>query len=451
MVLSIPCGDTAIRVYDRPCRKGLTSKVQYRSEFYERTGKVSKSPRGKRLWGAWTTSIRSTVASLLPRLKLKPEETAAVWANEHIVSEVKPPASSHMSRINGRSPSAVVFFRKHPFEGIVRHYKRKTDGKVRMVLSRTGDKRFASNLCDTIDAAFLDIQEKCIEKGRDVPVMYHKHKGSVDAGAEFIHQIVCFNDGTEDMPELFTQSSSAWKAYATRQHCNYKLWKPHEVDTLIQLKAPDWVHTLYRDVRFPVQRVRVACFFILFMYGGLYADLNTFPNREKFPMVELGLCKKATKPLGEKSLIRRKHEWEIEVVVGTEGNECLMQILKDMSKAMEEKRKISWYKNKPSFFISSTTGKKRVSQTVQSLGYGPEYSRCARQYRIWKSIFRSTTQVEFCATGLGWTSSTSGVRTMRRPISMCTLRHSWPAPALSCSRLCRLTLSPFQAGGAPAR
>ena len=231
LVLSIPCGDTTIRVYDRPCRKASTSKVEYRAGFYERTGTVSKSPRGKRLWGAWTTSIRSTVASLLPRLKLKPEETAAVWANEQIVSEVQQPAMSHTSRIHGRSPSAVVFFQKRPFEGIVRHYKRKTDGKVRTVLSRKGDKRLGSNWCTTIDAAFKDVQEKCIEKGREVPAMYHK--GSVDAGAEFIHQIVCFNDGTEDMPELFKQTSSAWQAYATRQSCNscnYKLWKPHEVD-----------------------------------------------------------------------------------------------------------------------------------------------------------------------------------------------------------------------------
>ena len=124
MVLSIPCGDTAIRVYDRPSRKASTSKVEYRAAFHERTGLVSKSPPGKRLWGTWATSIRSTVAGLLPRLKLEQEQIDAVWANEQIVSEVIQPAMSHMWRILS-GPTAVVFFQKRPFEGIVQHKVRK--------------------------------------------------------------------------------------------------------------------------------------------------------------------------------------------------------------------------------------------------------------------------------------------------------------------------------------
>ena len=48
---------------------------------------------------------------------------------------------------------------------------------------------------------------------------------------------------------------------------------------------------MYRDVRFLVQRADVARFFILFKFGGLYADLDVFPNLEKFPLVPLGLCK----------------------------------------------------------------------------------------------------------------------------------------------------------------
>ena len=97
MVLYVPCGDTAIRVYERPSKKPSTSKVEYRAEFCERTGTVSKSPPGKRLWGAWATSIRSTVASLLLKVKLEQEQIDAVWANEQIVSEVLQPAMSHKS------------------------------------------------------------------------------------------------------------------------------------------------------------------------------------------------------------------------------------------------------------------------------------------------------------------------------------------------------------------
>ena len=126
MVLSIPCGDTAIRVYERPSpkKRKSTSKVEYRAEFFERTGTVSICPPGKRLWGAWATSIRSTVASLLPKLELEQQEIDAVWANEQIISEIVQPAMSNMWRIR-TSARAVVFFQKHPFEGIVQHKVRK--------------------------------------------------------------------------------------------------------------------------------------------------------------------------------------------------------------------------------------------------------------------------------------------------------------------------------------
>ena len=94
------------------------------------------------------------------------------------------------------------------------------------------------------------------------------------AGVEFIHQVYgLFRDGKE-MSGLFRLSSEAWQAYARRNECQYKLWTADEVDTLIQLEAPEWLQILYRDVRFPVQRVDVARFFILWKYGGLYADLD---------------------------------------------------------------------------------------------------------------------------------------------------------------------------------
>ena len=75
----------------------------------------------------------------------------------------------------------------------------------------------------------------------------------------------------------------------------------------------------------------MACFFILFKYGGLYADLDIFPNLEKFPLVPLGLCKMEArnnaKPI-------HKHNWEVELVVATEGNQLIIEILEAMLLAM---------------------------------------------------------------------------------------------------------------------
>ena len=123
------------------------------------------------------------------------------------------------------------------------------------------------------------------------------------------------------MNALFTLSSSAWQAYAKQHQCKYILWSADEVDTLIQLEAPEWLRLLYSGVRFPVQRVDVGRFFILFKYGGLYADLDVFPNLATFPLVPLGLCKMLAR---ETPSMRHRHEWEIEVLVATAGNDFLL-------------------------------------------------------------------------------------------------------------------------------
>ena len=175
MVLSIPCGGGAIRVYERPRAGGSEPQVRFRAAF------GGNKHFETRLWGAWSTSMRSAVASLLPKLKLKQEQRDDVWAEEIKVTEEEHTAMRHKSRIDG-CPSAVVFFQKHPFEGIVRPIVRKADGKVRSVLSRKGHSRVHSNWHSRSEEAFECIQAKCISMGSEVPAMSHKR--SVDAGVQ---------------------------------------------------------------------------------------------------------------------------------------------------------------------------------------------------------------------------------------------------------------------------
>ena len=132
MVLSIPCGEGAIRVYERPRGGGPEPQMKYQAAFIAGTG--------TRLWGGLSTSILSIVASLWSKLKLKQEQTNVVWVEALKLIEKVQPAMSHKSRIDS-CPSAVVFFGKHPFEGTVRPRVRKADGKVRMELSRKGHGR----------------------------------------------------------------------------------------------------------------------------------------------------------------------------------------------------------------------------------------------------------------------------------------------------------------------
>ena len=163
--------------------------------------------------------------SLLPKLKLKQVQRDESWAEALKITENMKfqPAMSHKSRINSSLPTAVVYFKKNPYEGTVQLRVRKAkniygNGKVRMLLRRKGHPPlYSSNFYSTSEEAFENIRVQCISTGRDVPAMSHKR----GPGVKYIHQIYgLFRDGKE-MSGLFQLSSSAWRAYAVRHQCTY--------------------------------------------------------------------------------------------------------------------------------------------------------------------------------------------------------------------------------------
>ena len=371
--LMIPCGSLAIRVQRV---KSAMQDVKYRAACTVRIG--------EREFGKWSLSLMGAVADLLPKLKLKQQQKEAVMAEVLRCPENVQPAISHSSRLNASTdtamlPPAVAFFKKHPFEGVVRTRVREADGKVRMLLSRLDGKvpfepRMASNWHATSEEAFACIRLKCLEEGRDVPAMSHMR--SDEPGVKFVHQVFGLYKDGKPMSALFTLSSCAWQAYAKQHQCVYKLWTADDVDTLIQLEAPEWVQTLYRNVEFPVQRVDVCRFYILFKYGGLYADLDVFPNLATFPLVPLGMCKVLAR---KTRTMRHRHEWEIELLVAIAGNRFLLAILQEMVRALAEKSDMGYYKAKPCRFIYHTTGPKGVGKTLRTYGYEPHvtvFSMC---------------------------------------------------------------------------
>ena len=130
------------------------------------------------------------------------------------------------------------------------------------------------------------------------------------------------------------------------------------------------------NLRFAVQQVDVARFVLLFIRGGLYADLDVFPQLEMFPEVSLGLCKMLARPT---RTMRQKPEWEIELVVATQGDPFLLDILKAMVESMAERSPMKSYDDKPCRFIYHTTGPRLVGRTVQEHGYEPHvtvFSMC---------------------------------------------------------------------------
>ena len=166
MVLrSIPCGSNAIRIYEKKKGRGEMQHVLYRAAFtvFGPRKKNNKKQKGKREWGSWAPSIKGTLAVLLPKLKLKASVKNAVWSQVQDSKESVLPAMRHNPH-HSTLPSAVAYFKKHPFEGILRTYTRAADQKVRMKLSRldsnghTHEQRLESNWHQSREEAFACIQ-----------------------------------------------------------------------------------------------------------------------------------------------------------------------------------------------------------------------------------------------------------------------------------------------------
>ena len=97
----------------------------------------------------------------------------------------------------------------------------------------------------------------------------------------YVHQIYgLFGDG-KPMSQRFEDSRDAWSACAGRMGARYHLWNAAEVETLMRTRYPQFWDT-YQRVRYPVMRADIARIAILHAYGGLYADLDTMPNRQSY-------------------------------------------------------------------------------------------------------------------------------------------------------------------------
>ena len=235
---------------------------------------------------------------------------------------------------------SIKFYEKHRYQVSGKfhevQYRAATAGcrrgwnKGKRVWSSVWSTSFRITLANLLSKLNLQQEDKDallfeVEKVEGAETMAHARCANGSQGVKFIHQVFGLFRVEEPMSELFRLSSSAWRAYATRNGCEYKLWTADEVDTLIQLEAPEWLRKFYSEVMYPVQRVDVASFFILWKYGGLYADLGTFPNLETYPLVSLGFCRMP----GTTPAI--SHEWATDVVVATHCNRLILYLLWDFS------------------------------------------------------------------------------------------------------------------------
>ena len=153
------------------------------------------------------------------------------------------------------------------------------------------------------------------------------------------------------MPLLFQQSSAAWQKHAVHIEAQYRLWSADEVDALARSHLPAEVLRIYEGARYPVMRADIGRILILYVYGGLYADLDVLPNRERFAQCSLGIARMRARPPVQ------KWEWEMELLVATAGNPILMEWLRHIVHQVQERPyEKGFFKNARCRYIYQTTG-----------------------------------------------------------------------------------------------
>ena len=192
---------------------------------------------------------------------------------------------------------------------------------------------------------------------------------------QYVHQIYGLFGDAKPMPELFQQSNRAWSVCAAGMGATYVLWDAPMVETLMRTHFTEFWE-MYKQVRFPVMRADIGRIAILHAYGGLYADLDTTPNRSWYAEAPLAICsvfgpEKGGGHLESDWRVRtadggqapRKEFWDMEVLVGAMGSPFLLRWLAHIRKQIDLKDYRSegsfWYTARDRYIYPAACSKSR--------------------------------------------------------------------------------------------
>ena len=195
-----------------------------------------------------------------------------------------------------------------------------------------------------------------------------------------VHQVYGIFRDDKPMSVLFEASHKQWKEVATLMSAHYHLWNADEVEALIKNKyAQHW--DMYCSVRYPIMRCDIARLIILHAYGGLYADLDTMPNREWYEHAEFALARvKDPKKTTLSAPAKRKEVpgyqpsekgegmyLEMEIIVSTRGNDIFIRWLDHMRAEIQSKEyaKKGFWKTAKMRYVYQTTGPASLSRFLK--------------------------------------------------------------------------------------
>ena len=105
----------------------------------------------------------------------------------------------------------------------------------------------------------------------------------------FVHQVYGLYGDGKPKSSLFEESRRRWELVALMNGAHYHEWTASEVETLIRKHYPQYWE-MYKACRYPVMRADMARILILHFYGGLYSDMDVWPNRSTYKRQPFAVC-----------------------------------------------------------------------------------------------------------------------------------------------------------------
>ena len=176
----------------------------------------------------------------------------------------------------------------------------------------------------------------------------------------WIHQIYGVYRDSKPLSDMFQENSKAWREHAQKAGADYHLWNADELDTLARQLLPSEGLEIYKDVRFPIMRVDMGRFLILYVYGGLYSDLDVQPNRDLYRQCAFAVGR-----------VRRREpvqgwDLEMEMVSGAAGNPIFLEIVKHQLKEIASRSyDDGFWRMAKMRYVYHTTGPKAMQRFLQ--------------------------------------------------------------------------------------
>jgi len=190
-------------------------------------------------------------------------------------------------------------------------------------------------------------------------------------GVSFIHQIYGLFGDNKPMSPLFQESHCRWKDVANRLGAKYHLWNAEDLESLVKQRYPQ-LWDMYCGVRYPIMRCDIGRIVIIHAYGGLYADLDIFPNRTWYEQSSLCLSRVQMPEQKPRFSTKKKRKagkrviyFEIEIIIGSRSNEFFLNwlehIRKEIASKSYDKKTDFWYAAKMRY-VYHTTGPKSLAR-----------------------------------------------------------------------------------------